>query len=273
MNEPDDRSPAGRAATVKGNLYALFRTFGGSAIAEFETRPGACWWHTEIPHPWFNGVLCSQEAAEDAILEEALAFFAARQVGDFTWWLAPEVPTAAWADTLRSHRFHLDANTPGMAVDLAALTATVAHPPALVIRPVEDLATFREWCRVFAQGYGIPEPLITPMFELFSSLGLDWPFGYYLGYINGHPVATSTLFLAAGAAGIYNVATLPEYRGQGIGAALTLAPLQQAREEGYQIGTLQSSQMGYRVYQRLGFETVCRMEHFYWPAEKHPERR
>jgi predicted N-acetyltransferase YhbS len=75
------------------------------------------------------------------------------------------------------------------------------------------------------------------------------------------------LFLGAGVAGIYNVATLAEARGQGIGAALTLRPLHEAREMGYRAAVLQSSEMGYQVYQRLGFRKLCMMDHFYCKAE------
>jgi ribosomal protein S18 acetylase RimI-like enzyme len=65
-------------------------------------------------------------------------------------------------------------------------------------------------------------------------------------------------------AGIYSVATLPDWRGRGLGAAVSLAPLLDARREGYKVGVLQSSEMGYKVYQRLGFREVCRISHYYW---------
>jgi GNAT superfamily N-acetyltransferase len=98
-------------------------------------------------------------------------------------------------------------------------------------------------------------------------MGTDLPFRYYLGSLGGKPVAASTLFLGAGVAGIYNVATLREARGRGIGAAMTLIPLYEARNIGYRAGILQSSDMAYRVYERLGFRTLCQMEHFYWPGQ------
>jgi len=85
----------------------------------------------------------------------------------------------------------------------------------------------------------------------------------YVGYLNGKPVSTSSLIYGGGAAGIYSVATLPEARGKGIGSAVTLKPLQDACEMGYRIGTLQSSDMGFNVYKKLGFRHLCQIENFY----------
>ena len=118
----------------------------------------------------------------------------------------------------------------------------------------------------FIAGYEVPPDWEPPLFDLLSGFGLDLPVRHYLGYLDDKPVATSDLFLSAGVAGVQFVSTLREARGQGLGTALTLAPLLEAREMGCRIGVLQSSELGFPVYRRMGFEQVCQVEHFYWKA-------
>ena len=84
---------------------------------------------------------------------------------------------------------------------------------------------------------------------------LDDPLWHlYLGNIDGTPVATSELFLGGGVAGIHGVTTVPEFRGRGIGTAMTLSPIIDARRRGYAIGVLFSSEMAVGIYRRLGFQ-------------------
>jgi predicted acetyltransferase len=66
-------------------------------------------------------------------------------------------------------------------------------------------------------------------------------------------------FLAGGVAGIYHVTTLPEVRNRGIGKHITLAPLLDARENGYRVGTLFASRLGEVVYRQIGFEALSRV--------------
>ena len=146
-----------------------------------------------------------------------------------------------------------------MAADLGAVPDSLPAPAGLAIVPVEDRATLRPWIQVMRVGFGLPEYAEKRLLDLFAAVSLAPPMRTYLALLDGRPVATSQLFLAAGVAGIYSVTCLPEARGQGIGAAVTLAPLLEARRQGYAVSILQASDLGYQVYRRLGFQDYGRL--------------
>jgi GNAT superfamily N-acetyltransferase len=95
-----------------------------------------------------------------------------------------------------------------------------------------------------------------PRERLYASLGLagDRPLRHYLAWLNCRPVGVSQLFLGRGAAGLYCVATLRDVRHKGIGTAITLAPLQDARALGYHVAVLAPSREAQSMYRRIGFE-------------------
>ena len=269
----NDLSTPALADAIKANLYKFFRYFKRSPRAEVYETPHVVRWHTSLPHPWFNGVLSTSAAPDtaDQIIQETLAYFELRNVAGLTWWFEPGLPMADWGERLQAHGFRYDENTPGMAVDLSALNDAVKTPPNFTIASVENLEALKEWTRTFIAGFKMPEAWEAGLFDLMSDLGFDLPIRNYTGYRNGKPVATSNLFLAAGVAGIYFVATLPEARGQGIGAAMTLTPLWEAQQMGYRAGILQSSELGFPVYRRLGFEKLCAMDHYYRQGAEHDD--
>jgi ribosomal protein S18 acetylase RimI-like enzyme len=135
--------------------------------------------------------------------------------------------------------------------------------PSLAIESVTT-ATLPKWCEVMAQGFG-------DGFEFFTEQYLDWysaaltakaPLHLFLGLLNGEPVSTSAVFMAAGVAGIYNVATLPSARRQGLGAALTWAACERGRALGAQEVILHATQMGESVYRNLGFQAEFPISQF-----------
>jgi GNAT superfamily N-acetyltransferase len=90
--------------------------------------------------------------------------------------------------------------------------------------------------------------------------------GLYVGYVDGQPVANSALVAAQRVAGVANIATLSSHRGRGIGEAMTAHVLKRGREFGCIMASLQASEMGKPVYERMGFRAVCKYRTFHRPG-------
>jgi len=264
-NIQTDTSNEALVTATRANMSDLFRLVSRAFPEEhLENSKFTRWW-TPLPHPWFNGVLSKKpyEESDDSFIEEAIQYFFNKGVHTFTWWVDPPIHTSDWKGALSKHGFGFDNDTPGMALDLQNLNESIGTVDGLEVRTVADKESMRTWARIFTIGYGLPPTWEDIVHDIWIRLGFDYPMKSYLGYLNDKPVATSCLHYGGGAAGIYSVATLPEARGRGIGAMLTLQPLQEARDLGYRIGTLQSSSMGFNIYKRLGFKHLCQVEDFY----------
>ena len=258
-----DLSQQNLATSIQTNMHDFFRQF---ALQQPQPRSDSQRWQTDIQHPWFNGVLVDRlpEPGDENLIQELQEFFRSKGIQNWTWWVDLPALPQDWAGMLGKAGFRFEHDTPGMAMQLADLPGDLDEVPGLTIHKVTSLPELKTWSRVFVEGYGLPLGWADPYFEMMAGLGLDQSALSYLGELDGEPVAVSSLYLGAGVAGIYNVATLPKARRKGIGAALTVVPLLEAREMGYQAAILQSSQAGYGVYKKLGFEHLCEVEVFVW---------
>jgi ribosomal protein S18 acetylase RimI-like enzyme len=263
-----DLSAPALVAAIKANLFAWSRYLGRSPQAEFHDGPQLTWLFTGISDGFVNSVLRTQLEPEnvDAAIEETLARF--ENVAAMSWWTEPGTQPTDLGEHLLAHGLAYTEGGPGMAADLLALSEDTPTPPDLTIEPVEDTEGLRRWAYTSIVGFGLPESEVETWFDVFAGLGFDLPVRNYVGILNGEPVATAELFLGAGVAGIYVVGTLPGARRQGIGAAMTLAPLREARAMGYRVGILHASPMGLGVYRRLGFREYCRMSRYVWAGQE-----
>ena len=251
---------------IRANMCEFFLHLSRSDPAKHYENGNFTRWYTGMAHPWFNGILCSAlpEQSDESFIDESIKYFREKRTRVFTWWMETHLKRSDWEPLLSKHGFGFSDDTPGMAVDLHELNEPGRKTDGtLEIRVVDDEASARTWAHIFTLGYGLPPDWESLIFDVWIKLGLNFPLRNYLGYLNDEPVGTSSLFLGGGVAGIYSVATLLESRGKGIGAALTYQPLLDAREMGYRIGVLQSSEMGFNVYKGLGFRHLCQIENFY----------
>ena len=80
----------------------------------------------------------------------------------------------------------------------------------------------------------------------------------------GRPAACGSVWVTGDTAGIYDVATLPEDRGRGLGYAVTAALMEIGRDRGATRAVLHATELGRPIYERLGFTEVCRVPQYLW---------
>jgi GNAT superfamily N-acetyltransferase len=262
----DITSPA-LIPAMEANFAEEMATFGRNLPgAELHEDPEVQWFITGVPHSGFNGVLrthFTDEGDIDAKIDALVEQFKARQV-PMSWGIGPSTRPAGLGSYLTAHGFtHIHDGT-GMATDLERLNEEIATPPGFTLQEIVDEGMLKEWFPVSMRGFHSPEDIVQLYYDAYvhAGFGRNLPWHHYLGRLNDEPVAISSLLLHAGVAGVYGVATIPEARRQGIGAAMTLAPLCKARSLGYRIGILSPSEMGLGVYVRLGFQKYCTMSYY-----------
>lgn len=255
-----DLSTATVTAAIDANLSASRSIFGGLPGAEFHNDPDITWYITHVPSTVFNGVcrLLLNAESVDAKIDEICSHFARWQV-PMRWLIGPTTHPTDLGKHLTVHGLHYAGSWLGMAVDLLDLNEKLPVPLGLTVEEVRTEETLKHWCRACAVGYQWPNFVADAFFALFAGQGFgpQRPWRHYVGWLKDEVVATSSLFIGAGVAGIYWVATVLDARGKGTGTTITLAPLRVARDMGYRIAILHATQSGEGVYRRLGFQAYC----------------
>ncbi len=253
------RPPATPAAAVEADLVehvARLFELGG----EVHREPDAIWFLTGDDVPHHNGVLRARLPADglEEAVDRVLEPFAARV--PMMWWVfAPPEPRPEALDAvLRERGFERDADLPGMAVELSGFEPP-PPPKGCEIRRV-DATGFAEWARVVARAFDDPSFEDGTSARAFRSHGFgdDAPFRHFVCRLEGEPVGAATLSLGGGAAGLANIAVVPERRRHGLGAAVAAHALLEGRRLGLALGVLSAGELGVPMYERLGFREVSR---------------
>lgn len=153
--------------------------------------------------------------------------------------------------------------------DLAAVPE-LPLPPGLSCLPV----------RVGPDGRGVPlqdaaaaalrsDPTMTPTTDLggFVDYLRSVPNAHYLAAVDDEGVVRATAASATwgSTAGVFFVNSDPDWRGRGVGSAMTAAALGAATVAGADRACLDASALGLSLYQRLGFDVVGPITQFVEP--------
>jgi GNAT superfamily N-acetyltransferase len=247
-----------RIAPVEDNLDAFFEYLIRTDGFESGSDPDVSSYWSDIPFPLFNAIGAARFApgTVEARAREVVAPYLDRGL-PFMWWATPSGHAVELEPVLTGLGLRCEP-IPGMFRPLDG-PIDVRIPPGVTLEQVGD----DDLVSMMLPGFGMPEQLRAPLLEFVAALPPE-QVGNLVATLDGEAVACGTVWQTGTTAGLYNIATLEEFRGRGIGYAVTAALLDLGHERGATQAILHSSPIGRPVYERLGFEQVCLTPQFLW---------
>jgi ribosomal protein S18 acetylase RimI-like enzyme len=249
-----------RSRVNEENLWefclVLARDGGGEAYDGEDVK-----W-TRTPGPLFNRVFAAnirEDQVSERIADVVSEFLASGLKA--SWITGPSTRPIDLGARLEHCGFVHSGGWIAMDAELDQIDFAREQPSGCRVEPVRDADALRVWAETMCAGFGfVPEARQAAHRHLgLVGMGESCALRHYLAYLDDVPAAASTVFYGSRAAGVYFVATIPSARRRGLGAAVTLRGLEDAKQRGYALAILQASRMGEPVYRKMGFQRRCTM--------------
>jgi len=207
-----------------------------------ENTPKCFAWFSGIPHPLFNAVMHLKSDKNLVARVDALISQAPTGV-PLSFWVHSQNASTTLTKVLSEKGFR-----PLIVCPLMTWSVRPIALPSSVIKPAH-LEIFNH---ILATVYHFDEVVK----EGFSTLIDNRKAEHYLIHLDDRPVGTGTIITNGETAGVFNMATLPEYQKRGCGRTMTQFLMKRAFDLGLKKLVLLSSPIAENLYSDLGF-TKC----------------
>lgn len=261
----DDATLAGREHE---NMLEWLRISAGQVPdAVVRSERGVAVFATRLPMPLFNQIVVEGVGADDAAMRDAVG--AMREIGAPFYVVLRRGRDDHLSPVLTELGIQIeDGVLPGMALHPIP-TGEPPLPSGHEIRRIEDEAGLEEHIQTATDGFEMPEPIVRAFVgeALWTRPGCT----VYVGYTDGEAVSTGFSVRTGRTLGVFSIATLPTARRRGYGAAMTARLAADGVAAGCDVATLQASEMGRPIYERLGYRTVVEYDVWYGPRVRRRE--
>jgi GNAT superfamily N-acetyltransferase len=154
---------------------------------------------------------------------------------------------------LENNRFTFVCSYPGMILDINELPV-VTYGSDVSVKEINNAEDIKQWIDIVAASYGSNAHEFSKFITYLQENCSPGTLRFYCGYYDGKPVATTVTIQHDDVVGVHWVGTLPEYRGKGVGYAVTHASLLEAKHKNCTQAILLASEMGKPIYAKMGFK-------------------
>ncbi|MFL1673429.1 GNAT family N-acetyltransferase [Paenibacillus dendritiformis] len=214
-----------------------------------------------MPADTFNiGVLRADDADSEGAVRQMTDYFAARAFPMSLWCWEPLGPSARQA--IEHAGLSLAEVNEGMYAYAEDLSPEAQMPEGFAVKQVRTPGEVRQFGAVLSSlfGDGSEAKHVNLYYERLAESPL-WTrpeMALYIGVLSdGTPVSVGSIIRSRDSVGIYDIATLDEYRKRGFGSAMFHHIVSDILTWHDGLIVLQASEAGAGLYKRAGFRPVC----------------
>lgn len=245
--------------------FHLLHTYFSKYLPTMELiyEPDVSLVRSEIPDDCFNTAINAHFTPENVHdrIAHVISIFKKNKL-PFNWYVSPYDTPPNLGELLLSNGFQLEAEAVAMYCTLDAFTprSKSALRFERITKP-EQMDDFAKLARIFQESPAALETIYRKIPPILYTHGA--PLEYYIGYVDNSAVVIGSLIFHANVAGIYYIATLPAERQKGYGTAMVEHLMTLAKNRGYHMSTLESSNEAKDLYVRLGFKKCFKLTEYY----------
>ncbi len=222
-----------------------------------------------LPTINFNAVMgwLKDPKEYDARIEEELKFFGNTPF----FWYVEEDSSSEFKEALKKHDF-VDAGIFRGVIGLLDIpVVSTPIPEDCVLEMVQDEKAMEEFNDLICQVFGIESPTKEAYKEIMWDLAQEKSCQWYhwVARKQGKVVSAASTMIQDGVVSLWNLASKPELRKQGLSTALCRFSLQHATANGARLGSsyLMSEGLAFGICSKLGYKTRWRFHAFVSPPK------
>jgi len=258
-----------KTSLIKKNLFDYFKFINNlKSVTSFKTEHFSGF-ASGVRGAFINPLIISDNTnieAESFLkqINAAIDFVNKNEVKELSLWFDSDSSKTKWSSLLQKKGFVYNDKAAGMYFDQKQPIKEPCVENFAIKRANSD-NELRDWAETAMDGFGAGADYVEASYNLFKNDYQGGVISNFIALVEGKPAATAQVFLYDDVAGIYWVATIPEYRGKSISTTLTNKLIDFAYSTGAINIVLHSTPMANSMYQKMGFKEYTRMGHFeYW---------
>jgi ribosomal protein S18 acetylase RimI-like enzyme len=239
---------------IEGNLYGFYTNGSRAASLEYQQEDHYSW----VRNPtgsWPNYVfdLNMDMLTDKDFIDEMAGRIKRKEIPPIIVNRLPENAESYYEITRQNGLREIFSWT-GMALEKAAFISRANQDTDLSVMKVSGPDQVNYWMDIVNTALFNSKSLSVEITTVLSNMnGME----LYLGFVSDVPVCTALSFQQDEVAGLYMIATLPEYRGKGYGTIVTVSAIENCFGAGADTIILHASGMGEKIYRKLGFAEYC----------------